>query len=160
MSALRGHPSAVQDFFYRIEGVAGATIQNEDQPHLGGDGDGGCAAAEGEEKRLGRDVVVPEIMMNSLKRPDFFAGGGVEGDDGICVAVVARAHASVVVGCGAAGGEIDEVECGIDGDGAPCVGCAGWDGLARAQGIGSQVQSGLPVRASKARTMPEPESTN
>ena len=119
-----------------VERRAGAAVEDEDEAHFGGDGDGGGGVAEGEEEGLGGDVVVPEVVVDDLEGPDLFAGGGVEGDEGVGVSVVAGAETSVVVGRGGAGGEIEEVEGGVGGDDGPGVGGAGAEFLVFGPGNG------------------------
>ena len=139
---------------------AGHAVEDEDAAHLRGDRDRGGAVAPGEERGLGRDVVVPEIVVDDLEAPHQLAGGGAQGDDGVRPPVVARARAAPVVGARAAGR--DEHQPALrdrrTGSTTRCrLRCAASSGLAH--GIGSQVQRSAPVRASKARTMPRSTST-
>src|SRR4029077_16004371 len=134
---------------HRDEWRTGHAIQDEHAPHLRGDGDGGRAVAPREERRLGRDVLVPEIVVGDLDPPDELAGGRAQGDDGIGPPVVALSNAAEVVGAGAAGGGEDQTALWIDGHGRPGVARAGArSGLARP---GDRV----PGPAERARTTVE-----
>ena len=96
--------------------------------------------------------------MDDLKTPGDRAGRGPQRDDGVGVAVVALAFAAVKIGAWAAGRDEDQAKLGVSRDYRPgvgrarAVGALALPGLARRIfalfGIGSQLQSSLPARAS------------
>ena len=80
---------------------AGHAVEDEEQRHLGQDGDGRdrlAVAAHVDERRRRRQVEVPQVVVDQLVVPLQRAGGHVERDDRVAVEVLALAIAAVVVG--------------------------------------------------------------
>ena len=74
--------------------MAGVAVEHEDEPLLGAlDDDVALLAVEGDrgEARLGRDVVIPDIVVDELEAPRQRAGFGLERDHRIGAAIVAGA---------------------------------------------------------------------
>ena len=63
--------------------------------------------------------------MDSLERPDFFAGRRFQNNDRVGVAVVAFAETAVEVDCGGAGGDVDDAAGGVGCDDGPGVAASG-----------------------------------
>ncbi len=63
--------------------------------------------------------------MHALEVPEALAGGGIEGEQGIGVEVVADAVAAVIVEDGGAGGRVDDAVLGVESHAGPVVGGAG-----------------------------------
>ena len=74
-----------------------------------------------DQVRGGRDVVVPDAVMDGLEVPDPFAGRGVDADETFGVDVVAVPQPSVVVAGGRAGGQVDIAEFLVGGHRRPHV---------------------------------------
>ena len=102
------------------------------------------------QRRLGGIVVVPDVVVDGLERPDHLAGLDVQRDDGIGVAVVAGAQAAPEVGAGAGGRQEDEAARLVDRHRRPDVGRAGGD---RRIGAGQRIEAPLR-RAGDARRRP------
>src|SRR4030095_13391644 len=73
-----------------------------------------AVALDVDERRRGRHVVIPQIVMHELVVPLQRAGRRVERDDGVAVQIGAFAIAAVVVGRRRAERRIDEYALGID----------------------------------------------
>ena len=123
-----------------------------------------AVARDRDERRWRGVVVIPQIVMNRLERPDQPACRGAQRDDRVGVPVVAKPQHAVVVRRGAARRHEDEVAVGIRDQGGPCVGAAtlvrdraapfGVCRIARVLRDRIPGPSQLPVRASYPRTSP------
>ena len=127
------------DFAGRCAGWVGAVFDGEERGArgaveevevalLGGLGDGGdlfSVALDGDEGGGRGEVAVPDVVMDALEVPEALAGGGVEGEEGVGVEIVAEAGCAVEVGYRGAGGDVDDAAVGVDGHAGPVVGCAG-----------------------------------
>jgi hypothetical protein len=83
-----------------MDGFAGFAVKNEHQRVLADDrkrGDRLAALLHVKQARCGGQVGVPKVVVDDLEVPHVFAGGGIHGDDGIPVEIVAGAIASVIV---------------------------------------------------------------
>ena len=79
---------------------SGRALEHEEHPGLvalDDDVNGPSFLVYGREERRGRVVVIPEIMMNGLKKPDHLPGGRAEGDDRVRVAILPLSLAAKVV---------------------------------------------------------------
>ena len=80
--------------------LAGHPVEDVDETGLrrGRDGvDLPAVHVDGQQRRGGGQVVVPEAVLHGLEVPDPLAGAGVEADDGLREEVVAEAVSAVVV---------------------------------------------------------------
>ena len=138
------------------ERCAGDPVEDEHAAHLGGDGDRGGAVAPGEQRGLGGDVVVPQIVVDDLEAPYQLAGGGSQGHDRVRPPVVALARTAPVVGTRAAGRDEDEPALRVDGEGRPGIAGSGarrgparpWDrvpGPAERAGAGVEAPHDAPL---------------
>ena len=146
--------------FDRKQGTPGEAVEHEDVAHLGVDDDGGRAVLPGEQGRLRGHVVVPQVVVNDLKSPDEGARRGAQGHHRVGPLVVALADAAVVVRAGTAGRNEDEIAA-RDRRRASTRRCRHRCEASsrRPRESGSRSSAALPVRASKARTMPRSVST-
>ena len=69
--------------------------------------------ANRDQRRLSRNVVVPNVVMHRLKVPHHFAGGTSKGDDRTGVVVASVTFAAVIVRAGVAGRKKEKVSGGI-----------------------------------------------
>ena len=73
--------------------------------------------------RLGRYIVVPDVVVRGLETPARPACLGIQGKDGVTVLVVERAALSaVIVRRGASHWQVHQTECFIGTDRRPAVG--------------------------------------
>ena len=86
-----------------------------------------CLAVDGDggEARLGRDVVIPDIVVDELEAPRQRAGVGLERHDGIGAAIVAGAKAAVEIRARAGGRQENQAARLVDRDRRPDIGGAG-----------------------------------
>ena len=109
------------------ERLAGLAVEDEDEPHLGCLGDGGNfppVASHGDQGRLRRNVVVPDVVVHDLEVPDYLAARGAQRDDRVRVAIVSAPLAAVEVRAGASGRNEDEAALRIGRQDRPGVGGA------------------------------------
>ena len=92
-----------------------------------------------DESRRGREVVVPDPVVDRLEVPDPLPGLGVDGDDALGEEVVAEAMAAVVVAGRRAGRQIDVAELVVGAQRRPDVGVARVAPRLVQPGIGAEV---------------------
>src|SRR5208282_6169385 len=77
----------------RPDRLTRALVEHEQEPLFGRLDDDVAlpgAGIDAGERRLGRQIVVPHVVMHGLKGPDQFARLGPQRDHRVCVLVVAR----------------------------------------------------------------------
>ena len=107
------------------DGLTGHAVEEEDRAHLRDDRerrDRLAVARDVDERRRGREIEVPEVVVHELVEPLELPGRGVEGDDAVGVEVVALAVAAVVVGRRRAGRREHEAALFVDREERPHVG--------------------------------------
>ncbi len=112
---------------HRENRLTGLAVEDEQHAGLRGLDDGGrrgAAVRDRHERRRRSIVVIPQIVVNRLKRPDHSAGRGPQGHDRVGVAVPPEAEHAVVVGGSASGGDEHEAALGGRGQHRPRVGGA------------------------------------
>ena len=79
-------------FFHTPDWLAGIAVEHEHKPLFGGldhDIPHSFTAVDSRKRRLRRQIVIPDIMMDGLIRPQQFAGLRTKRYDGIGVGIVA-----------------------------------------------------------------------
>src|SRR5439155_11915641 len=115
-------------FFNREQRLACFAVKPEDMPDLCSDGHGWDIAAVAlhcDEHRLRSYVVVPQVVMNHLKVPNYPSGRSAQRNYRVCVFVVTFTLAAVEVRAWAASRNEDQAALGINRDDRPGVGGAG-----------------------------------
>ena len=145
---LARHPALAgyRPLLDREQGLAGHPVEGEHSRHLG-DLDRRLAHAAidrdiGQDRR-GRQIVVPQVVVDRLIVPDLFTGLGVQGDQGVGVQVIPEARPAVVVVIGRAQRHIDIAQLLVGAKRRPGLGFA-----ARAPGV---VFPGLDSGLSRVR---------
>src|SRR5690606_2038806 len=84
-----------------------------------------------DQHRRSRYIVVPEIVMNRLKRPDQFARGPSKSDNGVGVPVLPITATAEVIRRRAGGRKEDQIALGVRRNYRPYVGTAYGTGTVR-----------------------------
>src|SRR6185295_15689301 len=112
---------------HRENRLPGLTVEDEQHASFGGlkdGGDGGSAVRDGYQHRGRGVVVIPQIVVHGLKRPDYLAGRGSQGHDRVGVTIFPETEHAVVVGGGTSGGDEHEIPFGVRRQDRPGVGGA------------------------------------
>ena len=94
--ALLGHRTLLD----REQRLARLAVQQVQVPHLGGNREPGhrtVGAGEVEQDRLGRNIVVPDVVVHGAEVPDDLTAARVERHDRARVVVESLAMAAVVI---------------------------------------------------------------
>src|SRR2546427_7757838 len=113
--------------FHRENRLTGLAVEDEQHAGLRGLNDGGRGGAtvrDRHERRRRSIVVIPQVVVHGLKRPDQLAGRSPEGHDRVGVAVVAETEHAVVIGGGTPGGDEYEIPFRVRRQDRPSVGGA------------------------------------
>ena len=113
---------------------AGLAVEHEQPAGLGGLGDCGhdpAIARHVHEHRLRREVVVPQVVVHGLERPDKGAGRGAQRHHRVGVSVGAGSQAAEEVRARAAGRYEHQIARGVDVEDRPRVAGAGVSHLSR-----------------------------
>src|SRR5437016_2385339 len=83
------------------DGLARVAIEHEELARfrtLNNDVDSAAVVGDRRQRRRGRYVVVPQVVMHGLKMPNDSTSRRTDRDDGVCVAIVAASLAAEVIG--------------------------------------------------------------
>ena len=122
---LAGHVARRhRPFLHPEQRFARHAVEDEQQRHLREhrDGRNGLAVPlHVDEHRSGRQIEIPEIVVDQLLVPQELAGPGVERDDRVAVEVLPLAIATVIVGRRRAERRVDDAAFGVDREEGPHV---------------------------------------
>ena len=110
--------------FDRKHGLAGLAVEHEDEALFGRLYDNVTRLAldrQRGERRLGREVIVPDVVLDDLEGPGDRAIGRVQGDDRVRVPIGAGPQAAEEVGARARGRQEHELARFVDGHGRPHI---------------------------------------
>src|SRR6185437_3111905 len=99
------------------DGLAGVAIEDEHQAGFADGYERGNFLAvfiDFDKSRSGRQIVVPEVVVDGLEIPLQLSGVGVDGDDGIAEEIIAGTIATIVIGRRAAHGHEESIGLWID----------------------------------------------